>query len=266
MAILALGIALCVLGGAGVLALAVVTGRLTARARTPRQAVAQLFAKLHGDSGERVATGTFVFADLVGFTALTEARGDLHASRTVARFSRAVAKATADYGAYEVKSLGDGVMLRAGSAVEAVRLAVRIANNIGGNADMPDVRVGVHTGPAVERAGDWIGTTVNLAARVCAEARPGDVLVTDATVKAAGDDARVGFRFLGERRLRNFSSPVPMYRASDNDAGRRFPIPDPSGASRPHYWPSTEPSSQAETVCMDDSSSRMEPIPGGVCS
>lgn len=215
------GSALCAALVIGALALAWLGGRSTARARTPRQALEHLLAKLRGRDDERVSTQTFVFADLAGFTALTEERGDHHAARVVNRFCRLVRGLLAEHRAYEVKSLGDGIMLRAANARDAVRLALRIAEAVGARDDVPALRVGVHTGPAVERDGDWFGTSVNVTARVCAEAKPGEVLVTDATVEAAGDDDRVRFEFADEHRLRNVLRPVRLHRAATHVPGRR---------------------------------------------
>lgn len=212
--ILLLGPALCGALAVGALALAWFGGRSTARARTPRQAVEHLLRRLRGRDRERVSTQTFVFADLAGFTALTEERGDQHAARVVGRFCRAVRRLLPDHRAYEVKSLGDGIMLRAPGAADAVRLALRIAEAGEAAEDLPAVRVGVHTGPAVERDDDWFGTSVNIAARVCGQARPSEVLVTEAVLDVARGDERICFEFVDERRLRNFSRPVRLHRAA----------------------------------------------------
>ena len=72
----------------------------------------------------------------------------------------------------------------------------------------PPVRVGVHTGPAVTRGGDWYGTTVNVAARLCAAAGGGQVLASEAALEAARGLKEVD---LGERRLhwlKNVTEPV----------------------------------------------------------
>jgi YHS domain-containing protein len=108
---------------------------------------------------------TFLFADLSGFTALTEAHGDEHAADLVGGFCLAVRQLLAEHHAEEVKTIGDALMLRAGDPAAAIRLALRIVHEVGAQHGFPLVRVGMHTGPAVERAGDWFGATVNLAAR-----------------------------------------------------------------------------------------------------
>jgi adenylate cyclase len=94
---------------------------------------------------------TFVFADLAGSTALTEAHGDEQAADLVAEFSEAVRQPMADHRAEQVKTIGDAVMMRAQDAADAVRLALRVVNDIGARHGFPIIRAGMHTGPAVER-------------------------------------------------------------------------------------------------------------------
>jgi adenylate cyclase len=158
-----------------------------------------------------LAAQTFLFADLSGFTALTEAHGDEHAADLVGGFCLAVRQLLAEHQAQEVKTIGDALMLRAGDPAAAIRLALRVVHDVGTQHGFPLVRVGMHTGPAVERAGDWFGATVNLAARVSAAASGGEVLLTATTRDAAGDVAGVELRDHGRRAFRNVSAPVQVY-------------------------------------------------------
>jgi adenylate cyclase len=158
-----------------------------------------------------LAAQTFLFADLSGFTALTEAHGDEHAADLVGGFCLAVRQLLAEHQAQEVKTIGDALMLRAGDPAAAIRLALRIVHDVGAQHGFPLVRVGMHTGPAVERAGDWFGATVNVAARISAAASGGEVLLTATTRDAAGDVAGVELRERGRRAFRNVSAPVQVY-------------------------------------------------------
>ena len=155
---------------------------------------------------------TFLFADLVGFTALSIEQGDERAAEVATRFQRDVRALAGRHGAKVVKSLGDGAMICAQDAGDAVRLGLELANGLDG---LPPVRVGVNTGPAVERDGDYFGSTVNLAARLSQAARGGEVLLTDATRSAA---RRRGPRLeqRGERTFRN-TQPVVVYAASERE-------------------------------------------------
>jgi adenylate cyclase len=160
---------------------------------------------------------TFLFADLVGFTALSLERGDEEAADVAMRFHTEVARLADQHGATVVKSLGDGAMVRAEDACDALNMGVELVNGIDG---LPAVRVGMNTGPAVERSGDWYGATVNLAARLGQAARGGEVLLSEAT-RAAARKRRPRLERRGARRLRSTRDPVVVYAALPPDPGDR---------------------------------------------
>jgi adenylate cyclase len=154
---------------------------------------------------------TFLFADLVGFTALAEAEGDDRALAAVLALQRRVHDLLAEHSAEQVKAIGDGLMLRCGDPRAAVKLGLRVIEDVAGEDGVPPVRIGIHTGPALASEGDWYGRTVNVAARLCAVAPGGEVMVSESTRSAAGDMPGVDW---GERELhwlRNVSDPVPTY-------------------------------------------------------
>jgi adenylate cyclase len=180
---------------------------------------------------------TFLFADLVGYTALSIEQGDERAAEVATRFQREVRTRAAVHGATVVKSLGDGAMVRAEQAGDAVRLGLELASGLDG---LPPVRVGVNTGPAVERDGDFFGSAVNLAARLSQAARGGEVLLTEATRAAAG---RRGTRLeeRGARTFRNARDPVVIYAACERPplrtrllaAKQRFVCPRMAARTKP---------------------------------
>ena len=157
---------------------------------------------------------------------MTEIHGDEQAADLVGRFCSQAREVLPAYGADEVKSIGDALLLHSADAAQAVRLAHYLASNIGGNHGFPGVRVGVHTGPAVERGDDWFGATVNLASRVSGAATAGEVLVTEATKVAAEPELpQCEFRYVGAKRFKNVKEPVRVYAALDpsqphSDRGR----------------------------------------------
>lgn len=156
---------------------------------------------------------TFLFADLAGFTALTEAHGDEQAADLVGEFVGAIRALLVEHGAEEIKCIGDAVMIRCDDAGQAVRLGLRIVSELGAHHGFPSVRVGMNTGPAVERQGDWFGTTVNVAARVSGAAAGGEVLLTGATRQAAESLEPVHLLPRGRRLLRNVAEPVQLFAA-----------------------------------------------------
>jgi adenylate cyclase len=155
---------------------------------------------------------TFLFADLVGYTALTDARGDEAAAELAREFRRTMCMLSREHGATQVKSMGDGVMIWAPDPAAAVLLASRAVEEVGSRADLLPVRVGVHTGPAVMQGCDWYGSSVNVAARLAAQATANEALVSAATREAAG--ARLSSS-LGDRReipIRGLPQPVAAWR------------------------------------------------------
>jgi adenylate cyclase len=171
------------------------------------------------------SSSTFLFADIAGYTALTEAHGDEEAADLAATFSLGVGGLAAERGGEVVKTIGDAVMVRHPVPAEAVKLGLVAAREVMAGHGFPTVRVGMHHGPALEREGDWFGATVNLAARVAALAAGGEVLVTNVVRDAATGLEGVTFEARGERRLRNVSSAVSLFAAvSDREAARESHI------------------------------------------
>jgi adenylate cyclase len=169
---------------------------------------------------------TFVFADIAGFTALTEAHGDDEAASLVAEFCSAVDAELPASGGTQVKSIGDALMLRVPEPADAVRLGLRIVHDVMPGHGAPAVRVGLHHGPYVERGGDFFGAAVNLAARVSGQAVGGEVLLTGRTAALAPDIDGVIYEPRGRQALRNIREPVELFAAvrTGQEAGRRLAV------------------------------------------
>ena len=146
-------------------------------------------------------SSTFVFADIAGFTALTEAHGDEEAAALVAEFCAAVSAELPASGGTQVKTIGDALMLTIPDPGAAVVLGLRIVNELMLGHGAPAVRVGLHHGTAVERDGDYFGAAVNLAARVSAEANGGEVLLTGHTAALAPQLEGVVYESVRRRTL-----------------------------------------------------------------
>ena len=175
---------------------------------------------------EAEETHTFVIADLVGYTALTEAHGDARAADVAEGFCREVTAIGAEHGAEQVKTIGDAVLLRVADAGRAVRLGSRLVHEIGRRHQGLSVRVGMHTGTAVRRGADWFGTAVNVAARVADRARGGEVLLTRPTLDAAAGSIDAGqVRSTGSHELKNVRLPVELFALVPEDADGRGELP-----------------------------------------
>ena len=152
---------------------------------------------------------TFCFVDLAGFSALTEAHGDLDAVGLLDRFLGLVRQSLSDHDEF-VKTIGDAVMVASVGPEVAVTLLAAIWGRSGDEGEFPLLRAGVHHGPAVSRDGDYFGAAVNLAARVASHASRGQVLTTR---EIAGAARLRGFEVveLGPHRLRNLAEPVELF-------------------------------------------------------
>lgn len=155
---------------------------------------------------------TFVFADLAGFTALTEAHGDERAADIAREFCSEINRQLPE-DAEDLKMLGDACLVRVGEAREAVELGLGLAGDLARRHGFPDVRIGMHTGSAARRGSDWFGSTINIAARVSELAGPCEVLLTAATRHAAGPMPGVEFEDRGPQELRHVVAPVDLYHA-----------------------------------------------------
>jgi adenylate cyclase len=152
------------------------------------------------------------FLDLVGYTRLTEERGDRAAAALVTSLADLVEQVSLPHGGQPVKWLGDGVMFHFREPAQAVLAALEMAERTP-RAGLPEAHVGLHAGPVVFQDGDYFGRTVNLAARVAAHAGPGQVLVTDQVVAHCAGRP-VAFTPIGPVPLRGVGDPVPLHRAA----------------------------------------------------
>jgi adenylate cyclase len=155
---------------------------------------------------------TIAFADLVGFTRLGEAVPPEDLEKLAHRLTN-MAREVAEPPVRYVKSIGDEVMLVSSDPAAMLEAMLDLLDATESDEDFPRLRVGLATGMAVSRAGDWFGSSVNLASRVTGAARPGAVLVSESTHDAIGEDGRVAWSFAGGKRLKNIKDEVKLFRA-----------------------------------------------------
>ncbi len=153
----------------------------------------------------------FLFADIAGYTALTEVHGDADAAELAVAFCRELSSLADARGGEVVKTIGDAVMVRHPDPAEGVELGLVAAHEVMAGHGFPAVRVGMHCGPAVGRDGDWFGATVNLAARVAAIAAGGEMLVTGAVRDHVADLPSIRLETRGEHTVRNVAMPVELF-------------------------------------------------------
>lgn len=167
-------------------------------------------------TGEAAAYRGFLFSDLRGFTAFAERHGNAAAASVVGRFLEIARTAIARHSGAEIKTEGDAIHAVFPSASAAVICGLEIVESATdlnpGQPELPiGIGVGIHAGEAVETAEGFIGSAVNLAARVCAIARPGEVLVTSTVKGITQASIPVGFVNRGRRRLKGIREPVEVF-------------------------------------------------------
>jgi len=148
------------------------------------------------------------FADLAGYTRLTEEAGEEEAVDVVERFVESVELTLPD-DARVIKTIGDEVMVVGADPSALVDWAVGFQALNAGLRPLP--RIGIHSGEALYREGDYYGRAVNLASRVGARAAGGEVLVTEPVVAAAGSHLR--FEPIGEVKLKGFKEATDLFLA-----------------------------------------------------
>jgi len=151
------------------------------------------------------------FIDLSGYTSLTEERGDEFAAEAAGRLQELAEEATRRGGGRVVKLLGDGVMLRFDDATTAISVTLDTIDAIAA-AGLPPGHAGVAAGRVVVRDGDVFGRVVNMAARIAAEAGPGEIVVEEGVVVALPEGTAT-FEAIGRVALKGFTDPVAVWKA-----------------------------------------------------
>jgi class 3 adenylate cyclase len=181
------------------------------------------------------ATHGFLFADLRGYTAYIDREGAAAAAALLERFRSLVRTAVAAHHGAEIRTEGDSFYITFPRASPAVACALDIvAATAADAADHPvdpiRVGVGVHAGEALETPDGPVGTAVNIAARLCAIAAPGEVVVSDTVRSLTRSVGDAQFIAMGRRTVKGLDEPLTVYRAVP--AGTPLPAPRRAAPSR----------------------------------
>src|SRR3954470_20458653 len=176
--------------------------------------VGHMDADVDSDSTYGRIRVAIAFADLAGYTRYVEEEGEEEALSYVERFIDAVGD-TLPEGARVVKTIGDEVMVVGQDVGAIVDWAVgfsRLYQN-----ERPAPRIGVNSGPVLYRDGDYFGREVNLASRVVARARGGEVLVTGQVLDEIADVSHLHVDKIGQVKLKGFNEPRALCRVATAD-------------------------------------------------
>jgi class 3 adenylate cyclase len=175
-------------------------------------------------------TVTFLFSDVEGSTELLRRLRDGYAE-VMADHERLLRSAFQDCGGHEINTQGDSFFIAFRKPKDAVAAAVRaqraLARHPWPEGTVMRVRIGIHTGEVTVAAEDrYVGLAVHRAARICAAAHGGQVLLSQTTQALLEDEEELGeldFTDLGPRSLKNFDRPVRIYQLLAPDLPAEFP-------------------------------------------
>jgi class 3 adenylate cyclase len=163
---------------------------------------------------------TILFTDMEGSTSLTQRLGDAGAQDVLRTHNRILREALKAHSGSETKHTGDGIMASFGSASHALECAVAIQRAFAGHNEAADepirVRIGLNAGEPIAEDEDLFGTAVQLAARICAHAEPGQILASN-VVRELAAGKKFLFSERGDVALRGFDDPVRLYEVGWRD-------------------------------------------------
>ncbi len=149
------------------------------------------------------------FADLVSFTRLVRRLPERELSGVVQRFETVTSDLITGSGGRVIKTVGDEVLFTAWPPSVAAEISLQIADQIGNDPQLPDVRIGIATGDVLARLGDVFGTTVNLASRMTTLAQPGHVVCDSVTAEALSDNTQISCTPLRRRAVKGLGQVLP---------------------------------------------------------
>src|SRR3712207_5081405 len=152
-------------------------------------------------------------ADIVGYSSLME-EAEEHTAHRVAGCHKLIRETVASLGGRVFNTAGDASLAEFGSAINALRGAVEIRNALAGvtEGDPLRLRFGLHLADVVVRGDDLVGDGVNVAARIQQEAEPDSICISGVFFDNIRRNSPFAFDDLGERRFKNLSEPVRVYR------------------------------------------------------
>jgi class 3 adenylate cyclase len=159
-------------------------------------------------AGRKTQIRSFMYTDAVGATALLDRLGDEGAYELRGRHVARLRAAIGTHVGYEVKSLGDGLMVAFQSAHAAVECAVTMQRSAARFGDSMGLRVGIDAGKAMRDGEDYFGRPVIVARRLCDIAHAGQILVSQSAVELIDDPGTHRFEPIGSLALKGLDDPV----------------------------------------------------------
>jgi adenylate cyclase len=176
-----------------------------------RRHAAAAFGRAVDSAAAEQLTVAVGFADLVGFTAMSQELSESALAAVVSRFEALAYDTVVRQGGRVVKMIGDEVMFSVADTRAGVEIALSLVDAYSDDDILQDVRVGLSCGEALQLQGDLYGPPVNLASRIVGIARPRSVVVSEAVFDALAVDAAYEWRSLRPRTFKGIGR-VPIWR------------------------------------------------------
>jgi class 3 adenylate cyclase len=161
---------------------------------------------------------TILFVDVCGSTQLYDALGNARAQAIIAKTLAILSQSATRHLGTVIKTIGDEVMCTFTTARDAANAAVDMQRSLKQAVTQENmgikslaIKVGFHSGPVISHAADVFGDTVNVAARVVAHAKPGQILVAKQTVRKLPRDVSANVRSVGSTMVKGKKEPVELY-------------------------------------------------------
>jgi adenylate cyclase len=151
-----------------------------------------------------------LFVDLASFTPLTATMGDHTAADVLRRFGVNVRTNATRFRGRILKQIGDAFMVMFTQPANVIEFGLAMDEFVDGEPQFPALHIGAHHGTVLYRDGDYVGATVNLAARVASTGSAGQFLITDDLRKMVLDIAGADFVDLPPRRLKGIADPIRL--------------------------------------------------------
>ena len=165
-------------------------------------------------------------SDLSGYTALTEAHGNISAAKVVNRYTE-IAEESLHKGTRLIERVGDEILISGTDAAGIIKTALKMVHKIEAESFFPTVHAGIHAGKVLEQGGHYFGSALNIASRVASHARGCQILCTKAVAEMAIKMKDIEFRTIGEVNFKNIFEPVALYEIITDCRKLKMNVVDP---------------------------------------